>query len=133
MKDVERGKTLWLTTRTVNDPAPVPEPSPIHGSYHWTFERAVAAGLIPLTVAPFAGGSLNPGMDAVLCALLLVHSHGGFQQILVDYIPNSRYPKARKFSMWTLNAITVLVGIGLYEFETNDVGLTETIKRVWKA
>ena len=133
MKDVERGKTLWLTTRTVNDPAPVPEPSPIHGSYHWTFERAVAAGLIPLTVAPFAGGSLNPGMDAVLCTLLLVHSHGGFQQILVDYIPTNRYPKARKFSMWTLNAVTVLVGIGLYEFETNDVGLTETIKRVWKA
>lgn len=25
------------------------------------------------------------------------------------------------------------MGIGLYEFETNDVGLTEAIKRVWHA
>ena len=27
---------------TVNDPQPLPDPSPMHGSYHWTFERSVA-------------------------------------------------------------------------------------------
>ncbi|KAI0121215.1 CybS-domain-containing protein [Xylariales sp. AK1849] len=118
---------------TVNDPAPVPEPSASHGSYHWTFERLIAAGLIPLTVAPFAAGSLNPALDASLCALMVVHSHMGFQSIFIDYIPNSRFPTARKLFMWGLNAATVLVGIGLYEFETNDVGVTEAIKRVWKA
>jgi succinate dehydrogenase (ubiquinone) membrane anchor subunit len=32
-----------------------------------------------------------------------------------------------------LKAATVGVGIGLYEFETNDVGVTEAIKRIWKA
>ncbi|KAI1459917.1 CybS-domain-containing protein [Annulohypoxylon moriforme] len=118
---------------TVNDPAPVPETSPTHGSYHWTFERLVAAGIIPLTVAPFAGSSLNPGLDAILCSLLLVHCHLGFQSVLIDYIPTSKYPKSRKASIWLLNAATVLVGVGLYEFETNDVGLTEAVKRVWKA
>ncbi|KAI2783811.1 CybS-domain-containing protein [Daldinia loculata] len=118
---------------SVNDPAPIPETNPSHGSYHWTFERLVAAGLIPLTIAPFAGGSLNPGLDAILCSLLLVHSHLGFQSVLIDYIPSSRYPKTRKASMWLLNAATALVGVGLYEFETNDVGLTEAVKRVWKA
>ncbi|RYP10639.1 hypothetical protein DL764_000523 [Monosporascus ibericus] len=118
---------------SVNDPAPVKPPSPMHGSYHWTFERAVAAGLVPLTMAPFAAGSLNPGMDAILCSLMLVHCHTGFQQIIIDYIPNSRYPKSRKLAHWALNAATVLVGVGLYEFETNDIGVTETIKRVWKA
>lgn len=41
--------------------------------------RIVAAGLIPLTIAPFAGGSLSPVTDAVLCGLLVVHSHVGFQ------------------------------------------------------
>jgi succinate dehydrogenase (ubiquinone) membrane anchor subunit len=35
--------------------------------------------------------------------------------------------------MWLLNLGTVLVGIGLYEFETNDVGVTEAIKRLWHA
>lgn len=41
--------------------------------------RLVSTGLIPLTVAPFAAGSLNPIMDATLCSLLLIHSYVGFQ------------------------------------------------------
>ncbi|KAK6074074.1 CybS protein [Seiridium cupressi] len=118
---------------TVNDPAPVPPTSPSHGSYHWTFDRLLAAGLVPLTVAPFAAGSVNPLLDATLCSALLIHSHTGFQNILIDYIPNGRYPKSRKLFQWSLNIVTVLVAIGLYEFETNDVGVTEAIKRVWKA
>ncbi|KAI0014980.1 CybS-domain-containing protein [Xylariomycetidae sp. FL0641] len=118
---------------TVNDPAYVPPPSPTHGSYHWTFDRVIAAGLIPLSVAPFAAGSLNPGTDAVLCALLLIHSHTGLQSIVTDYVPKSRFPKARTSATWLVNAATALVGLGLYEFETNDVGITETVKRVWKA
>ncbi|KAI0466217.1 mitochondrial succinate dehydrogenase cytochrome b560 subunit D [Xylaria cf. heliscus] len=118
---------------TVNDAVPVPDPKPTHGSYHWTFERLIAAGLVPLTVAPFAAGSLNPALDAILCALMLVHSHAGLQSIVIDYIPNRKYPGAYKAALWLLNIATVLAGIGLYEFETNDVGVTEAIKRVWKA
>lgn len=34
---------------------------------------------------------------------------------------------------WLLNVATVVVAIGFYEFETNDVGLTEAIKRIWHA
>ena len=33
--------------------------------------------------------------------------------------------------MWVLNICTVAVGIGYYQFETNDVGVTEALKRVW--
>ncbi|EFY86474.1 succinate dehydrogenase cytochrome b small subunit precursor [Metarhizium acridum CQMa 102] len=117
----------------VNDPAPIPPPSAAHGSYHWTFERLLAAGLVPLTIAPFASGSLNPTMDAVLCSAVLIHSHIGFQSVIIDYIPKRRYPGLRKLFWWGLNAATVVVGVGLYEFETNDVGVTEAIKRVWKA
>jgi succinate dehydrogenase (ubiquinone) membrane anchor subunit len=117
----------------VNDPAPVPTPSPSHGSYHWTFDRLLAAGLVPLVVTPFAAGTLNPVLDATLCALMVIHTHTGFQNIIIDYVPTSRYGGLRKFLMWALNAATVTVGIGLYEFETNDVGVTEAIKRIWKA
>ena len=63
----------------VNDPAPVPKPSPTHGSYHWTAERLISLGLVPLTVAPFVAGSLNPTMDALLAATIIIHSHIGFQ------------------------------------------------------
>jgi len=64
---------------TTNDPTPVPDPSYAHGSYHWTFERLISAGILPLTIAPFAAGSLNPVTDAVFCALLVLHSHIGFE------------------------------------------------------
>lgn len=63
---------------TANDPAPVPKPSPTHGSYHWTFERAISVALVPLTIAPFAYGSLSPVLDAVFVAATLLHSHIGF-------------------------------------------------------
>ena len=49
--------------------------------------RLISAGLIPLTITPFAAGSLNPIMDATLCALLLIHSYVGFQYI---FIPPSK-------------------------------------------
>jgi len=118
---------------SVNDPAPVPPTNATHGSYHWTFERLLAAGLIPLSIAPFAAGSLNPALDATLCAALLLHSHMGFQTCIIDYIPKKRYPRAQWSLLMALNAATVLAGVGLYEFETSDVGVTEAIKRVWTA
>lgn len=35
--------------------------------------------------------------------------------------------------MWLLRIATVATGVALYEFETNDVGITEAVKRVWTA
>lgn len=35
--------------------------------------------------------------------------------------------------MWGLNAATLIVAVGLYEFETNDVGVTEAVQRIWRA
>lgn len=118
---------------TVNDPAPVPSPSPSHGHYHWAFERVIAAALVPLSIAPFAGGSLNPTLDAIFASSLLIHAHVSVQTIIVDYVPTWGWPKLRKFSIWALNAATILAGIGLYEFETTDVGIVEATKRIWKA
>jgi succinate dehydrogenase (ubiquinone) membrane anchor subunit len=118
---------------TTNDPVPVPDPDYAHGSYHWSFERIVSAGLIPLTIAPFAAGSLNPLTDSILCALLVVHSHIGFESCIIDYFPAKRVPFVRKASMWALRAGTVALGLALYSFETNDVGITEAVARLWHA
>jgi len=118
---------------TVNDAAPVPPTSPTHGSYHWTFERLIAASLIPLTITPFVSGSLHPMTDAILCGAILIHSHIGFEAMIIDYLPADRIPKTRTAFWWLLRAGTVAVGVGLYEFETNDVGVTEAIKKIWTA
>ncbi|ROW14278.1 hypothetical protein VPNG_04258 [Cytospora leucostoma] len=118
---------------TVNDPAPIPTPSPSHGRYHWTFERGLAAALVPLTLAPFASGSLNPVLDGILGATLLVHAHLGVQAIIIDYVPTWGYPILRKVCIWLLNTATILAGVGIYEFETTDVGFVEATKRIWTA
>ena len=86
-----------------------------------------------MTIAPFAAGSLNPVLDGLFISTILIHSHIGFQACIIDYFPGKRVPKTRKSLMWALNLATVAAGIGFYEFETNDVGLTEGIKRIWSA
>ena len=53
--------------------------------------------------------------------------------MVIDYIPTHQHPTMRKIFGWLLNLATVVVGIGFYEFETNDVGLTEGLKRIWHA
>jgi CybS, succinate dehydrogenase cytochrome B small subunit len=46
-----------------------------HGSYHWTFERLLAAGLVPLTGAAFVtSGSSTPLLDGLLCLSLIVYN-----------------------------------------------------------
>ena len=63
---------------TVNDPVEFPPPSRVHGSYHWAFERFLAAGLVPLTAAAFVtSGSSAPLLDGILGVSLVMHSHIG--------------------------------------------------------
>jgi len=117
----------------VNEPTPVPPANPVHGSYHWSFERLFALSLVPLTMAPFVGGSLNPVMDSVFTLVVVLHSHIGFQSCIIDYFPRRTMPGLHKALRWFLTGTTTLVLYGFYEFETNDVGVTEAIKRIWKA
>lgn len=90
-----------------------------HSSNLWL--RLVSAGLIPLTLAPFIGGSLNPLTDSILGATVLIHSYIGFQACIVDYFPTYRVPKVQTALMWVLRLATVLTGIGFYEFETSTL------------
>lgn len=52
---------------------------------------------------------------------------------IIDYFPANRVPLARNLAMWALRIGTVTLGIALYSFETNDVGITEAITRLWQA
>ncbi|OBZ77770.1 Succinate dehydrogenase [ubiquinone] cytochrome b small subunit, mitochondrial [Grifola frondosa] len=119
---------------TVNDPTTFPPPSKTHGSYHWAFERLLSAGLVPLTVAAFVtSGSSYPVLDGLLGISLVMHSHIGFDSILVDYLHPRKFPILGRVSKWALRATTVGVLVGVYQFNTNDIGLTELIAKVWTA
>ena len=112
--------------------------------------RAVSAALVPITILPFAAGSLNPLLDGTLIGLTLIHTYIGFQyasitthphrhvlirfrSVIIDYIPSWRMKGVRKLFEWANVLALFVVGWGYYEFETNDVGLTEAIKRIWRA
>ncbi|OSD08131.1 CybS-domain-containing protein, partial [Trametes coccinea BRFM310] len=108
---------------TVNDPTPFPPPSKTHGSYHWAFERLLSAGLVPLTVAAFAtSGTSYPILDGLLGVSLVMHSHIGFDCVLVDYLHPRKFPLLGPLSKWALRATTVGVLVGVYQFNTNDIG-----------
>ncbi|KAJ3500915.1 hypothetical protein NLJ89_g9577 [Agrocybe chaxingu] len=119
---------------TVNDPTTFPKPSPIHGSYHWAFERLLSAGLVPLTAAAFVtSGSNYPIVDALLGVSLVMHSHLGFDSIVVDYLHPRKFPILGPITTWTLRAATVATLVGVYQFNTNDIGLTELVAKAWTA
>ncbi|CAL1711166.1 unnamed protein product [Somion occarium] len=115
---------------TVNDPTTFPPPSRTHGSYHWAFERLLSAGLVPLTVAAFVtSGSNYPIVDGLLGISLVVHSHIGFDSILVDYLHPRKFPILGPTFSWLLRGVTAAVLVGVYQFNTNDIGLTELIAK----
>ncbi|GAA6027241.1 hypothetical protein JCM8097_002516 [Rhodosporidiobolus ruineniae] len=117
---------------TVNDPTPFPTPNKAHGSYHWTFERLLSASLVPL-IGATAVSSANPVIDGVLCTALVAHSHMGFDQLLTDYLHPRKFPVLGVIAKWLLRFATGGVLVGVYQFETNDIGLTELIKKAWHA
>jgi succinate dehydrogenase (ubiquinone) membrane anchor subunit len=64
---------------------------------------------------------------------LHVISNNLLRSCITDYFPTWRVSFVRKACDW-LNFLAIfVVGWGWYEFETNDVGLTEGIRRIWKA
>ncbi|UKZ78333.1 hypothetical protein TrVFT333_006069 [Trichoderma virens FT-333] len=114
----------------VNDPVPIFNFNTIYGFYYWTFKRLLAANLMPLSITLFAAGSLNPTTNTILYSTILLHSHISFQSVIIDYIPKTHYSSLRKIFWWGLNVATVTVGVGLYEFKTNDINVTEAIKKI---
>lgn len=107
---------------TVNEPTEYPLPNPSHGSYHWAFERLIAASLVPMcAVATVKHGACGT-LDATLSAALLLHSHIGFDAILKDYLEKRKYPFVGPLAAWLLRGATVATAVGLYRtclFVTN--------------
>ncbi|KAE9406552.1 SDHD, membrane anchor subunit of succinate dehydrogenase [Gymnopus androsaceus JB14] len=119
---------------SVNDPTSFPTPSRTHGSYHWAFERLLSAALVPMTVAAFATSGTNyPILDGILGLSLIIHSHIGFDSAVVDYLHPRKFPIIGPITTWTLRTATVATMVGIYQFNTNDIGITELITKVWTA
>ena len=130
----------------MNEPTTFPPTNKSHGSHHWTFERLLSAGLVPLIGAAFVtSGTSTPLLDGLLGISLIVHSHIGvcFLYYPPLFILNFAYSFCRVLSSLTLSSwitfisassrrlvrcsddvalTSVAVGVGVYQFNTNDIG-----------
>jgi len=117
---------------TVNDSLPFPPPARSEGSRHWAFERVLSASLVPLTVCAFVtSGSHYAVLDGIFGVALVVHSHIGFDAVVVDYLDTRKFPILGVLAKWTLRAATATALVGIYQFNTQDIGLTELIAKIW--
>ncbi|ORX64000.1 CybS-domain-containing protein [Basidiobolus meristosporus CBS 931.73] len=107
-------------------------PDYLHGSFHWVFERAVSISLLPLLTYPCAFGS-HPMVDFALGFILPIHCHMGFGAMIQDYFPKRKFPRANRASVIGLRLATAGAMYGCYELNTNDIGLTETVIKLWTA
>lgn len=123
---------------TVNDAYVPPPPHKLEGSLHWTSERIVAIGMLPLVLAPFitgggVGGGASTLIDSTMSALLLFHCHTGFQSCIIDYIPKRVYGSYHNYAMYLLTFGTGIAGYGIYQIETKEGGVSNIISKLWKA
>ncbi|KAI8815587.1 CybS-domain-containing protein [Fimicolochytrium jonesii] len=137
--NVARAETAVPRNETVGAAAPANpatttqsgEPkNKMHGAYHWDFERALSIASIPVVVAPFIVGS-HPLVDLALGVVIPLHSHVGFDACITDYFPKHREPVMNRIFKAALYGVTGLSLYGCYQFNTNDIGITEFFKRLW--
>ncbi|KAI8805135.1 CybS-domain-containing protein [Cladochytrium replicatum] len=111
--------------------AAIAHKSRTHGSYHWDLERGLSVISLPLMGAAFIVGP-NALIDVSLGIVLPLHCHIGFDGIVVDYLHERKYGKP---IYWTAKALvygaTGLTLYGLFQFNTNDIGITAFVKRLW--
>ncbi|CDH51549.1 mitochondrial inner membrane protein [Lichtheimia corymbifera JMRC:FSU:9682] len=130
----DKGPSTTTTTTTEKEASTTEEGEQgyQYGTYHWTLERVSAVALIPLITTQFVYGA-QPICDGLLGVVLPFHIHLGFDSCITDYLPKREYPRLHKAAMWTLRGSTALVMWGCYEINTNEVGLTEIVQRLWLA
>ncbi|OBZ83224.1 Succinate dehydrogenase [ubiquinone] cytochrome b small subunit, mitochondrial [Choanephora cucurbitarum] len=102
------------------------------GAHHWNLERASAVALIPMFSTSLIYGA-HPISDGLLGVVLPYHIYMGFDSCITDYIPKRVYPRLHRASNWANAVSTNLVMWGCYEFNTNDIGITEFMQRLFAA
>lgn len=89
--------------------------------------------MVPLLAASAINGA-HPITDGLLGVVVPIHCHVGFDAMITDYLHPAKVGVwGNKAFTWTLRGATVLALIGCYQFNTNDIGLTELVKKAWEA
>ena len=71
-------------------------------------------------------------IDLGLGIVIPLHCHLGFESIITDYVPKRKFKFAYYVLSASLAATTIAALYGCYQFNTNDVGITELSRRIWR-
>lgn len=115
---------------TVNDAYEIPLVSPYESNYHWTYERMLAMGLVPMAAFPFFMGVEFPYVDTAFCLSILFHAHCGIKSCIIDYIPERVYGFWHKAACNLLTFGSFVSMYGIYVLETAENGLFDFISRL---
>jgi succinate dehydrogenase (ubiquinone) membrane anchor subunit len=85
---------------------------------------------IPLIASAFT--VTHPHIDMALGVVLPLHCYLGFECIITDYLPKRRSPFFNSLAQVSLSVATLGSLYGLYKLNTEDVGITEYVKKIWK-
>lgn len=118
---------------TVNDAYKIPLVSFYEGSFHWTYERILAIGLIPMTLVPILFHVEAPLFDTAFCLTVLFHAHSGLKSCIIDYIPERVYGIWHKAASRLLSLGSFVSMYGIYVLETTENGLFDLIGRIMGA
>jgi len=96
----------------------------------WTIERAISAAL--LVIVPVALAAPSKALDTLAAITLVMHSHWGVEAIVVDYIRPILFgnvvPKVALGSIYVLSILTLA---GLLQLIYSDIGLANTVRKIW--
>ncbi|TPX31392.1 hypothetical protein SmJEL517_g05266 [Synchytrium microbalum] len=130
--NLSTGRVALIQASNVNQSAAaaVEHKSKVEGSYHWDLERALSLVSVPLIGGAFIMGPV-PMIDLALGVVIPLHCHIGFEAIIQDYLPKRKFAVIYPVTIWFTRLASALVLYGVYQFNTNDVGLTALMKRIW--
>ncbi|CAH8443483.1 unnamed protein product [Dicrocoelium dendriticum] len=99
-------------------------------SVHWTIERVIAVGMLPLyPIALYVDG---PIMNLILASAVTMHAYWGLDGVIKDYAFERRYGPALMPILQTFWKAFCAVGFaGLLYFNYNDVGFITGVKKLW--
>lgn len=74
----------------------------------------------------------HPMVDFGLGFVIPIHAHIGIGAVITDYLPGRKFPFINKVANVTLYALTLGTIYGLYQYNTNEIGISEGVRRLWK-
>ena len=81
---------------------------------------------------PFLVGPGNALIDLSLGVIIPLHIHLGLDCVIEDYLPARRAGAVvNGVATWGLRVATLLALYGFWKLNTHDVGVTESVKRLW--